>query len=199
MQTGHSLGWVLIATWALLALLVNSLRFELADAFFILAPLFSLALWAGFARVLAYVVVRGVRHGAARSSALSLGVLIVVGVVFGLYGARIGTLTKFYALRPRYEAVVTAIKAGQRPATRVHYQVDERPPLRVAFPWPGGILDNWCGVVYDPSGLVKKARLFKPDLSNLGAPDLQDVRRLFGGDLRSCELLGGDWYFCCFT
>jgi hypothetical protein len=199
MQTGRSLGWVLIAAWALLALLVNSLRFELAEAFFILAPLFPFALWAGFAGISAFLAVRGVRHGAARSAALSLGALLVLGVVFGLYGARIGTLTKFYTLRPRYEAVVTAIKAGQRPATRVHYQVDERPPLRVAFPWPGGILDNWCGVVYDPTGLVKKARLFKPDLTNLGDPSLSDVRSLFGGDLCFCEPLGGDWYFCCFT
>jgi hypothetical protein len=137
-----------------------------------------------------------VRYGAARSSLLSLCLLLVLCVVFVLYGARIGTLTGFYAVKPRYEAVVDSLKAGRMSVTRLPYRVDPGISLRVAFPWPGGILDDWCGVVHDPSGLLKKARLFKPDLSNLGDPDLHDVRRLFAGDDCYCEPLGDGWYYC---
>ena len=62
-----------------------------------------------------------------------------------------------------------------------------------------------CGAVVpvDPVPDERKhgngARQFKPDWSNWNAPELQGVRRLFGGDLRHCEPLGGPWYFCCFT
>ena len=39
----------------------------------------------------------------------------------------------------------------------VQFQVDAGPPRRVAFLQPGSILDNWEGVVYDPSGRVATA------------------------------------------
>jgi hypothetical protein len=125
--------------------------------------------------------------------------VLLTGLCVWVYGQRLGTLARFHALKPRYESVVAALADGRDPGIRVAHRVEQGPPLRVAFPWPGGILDNWCGVVYDPSGLVMKARPLKPDLSSLGAPDLQKVRALFGGDLFYCEPLGGNWYFCSFT
>lgn len=61
------------------------------------------------------------------------------------------------------------------------------------------ILDNWCGVVYDPSGLMLDACRSRTGPSDLGGPALQEAKMLFGGVLCGCEPLGGDWYFCSFT
>lgn len=193
------LRWSWIGLWASAALLINALRFDLIDRFDILAGVFFLALWGGLIGLLIVAALEVKNRRGSRPSVLFFGVVLLTGVIFGLYGARIGTLTRFYALKSRYEAVVAEIRAGRDPGPKSGCRIEPGPPLRVAFPWPGGLLDNWCGVVYDPSGLVLKARRFRPDLSNFGDPDLQDVRRLFGGDLRSCEPLGGGWYFCCFT
>jgi hypothetical protein len=77
--------------------------------------------------------------------------------------------------------------------------IEPRLPLRVAFVEPGGILDNWIGIVYDPTGVVLKSRQFKEDWSNWNAPALGEIKRLFGGDLRWAEPLGGPWYRCTFT
>jgi hypothetical protein len=77
--------------------------------------------------------------------------------------------------------------------------VENGPPLRVAFPSPGGMLDNWCGVVFDPSALVMRANDFRGDFSNWDDPKLAHVKKLFGGDLRSCRHLDGAYYYCCFT
>jgi hypothetical protein len=45
------------------------------------------------------------------------------------------------------------------------------------------MLDNWFGIVYDPTGIV---------LTEKG-------RLLFGGDLVRAERLWKDWYYCGFT
>jgi hypothetical protein len=111
----------------------------------------------------------------------------------------IGIFARFHALKPRYRAIVRAIEAGEVPPAEPRYIVEKGTPIRVAFPWPGGMLDNWCGVIYDPSGLLRKAGRFQRGLSHFSDPALQEARALFGGDLWSCEPLGGDWYFCCFT
>ena len=73
--------------------------------------------------------------------------------------------------------------------------VDPGPPIRVAFVWDG-IIDNWYGPVYDPSGKVLEANKFK---SNWDDPSLADIKKLFGGDMVGCRHLTGPWYFCSFT
>ncbi len=69
------------------------------------------------------------------------------------------------------------------------YDVEVGPPLRGAFPQPGGILDNWQGIVSDPSGSVPRASEFKSEFSNWNDPALQSVKKLFGGDLFHCKHL----------
>lgn len=73
--------------------------------------------------------------------------------------------------------------------------VDAGPPIRVAFVWDG-IIDNWYGPVYDPSGKVLEANKLK---SNWEDPSLADIKKLFGGDMVGCRHLTGPWYFCSFT
>ncbi len=60
---------------------------------------------------------------------------------------------------------------------------DETCPERLAFPL-GGLLDNWYGYAYDPTG-------------ELGKPNVE--RDLFGGKLIHVFHLNGGWYFVAFT
>jgi hypothetical protein len=107
--------------------------------------------------------------------------------------------------RHRYEAIIRELEIKPIKEERWHqsgsidYVVDPGPPLRVAFPQPGGILDNWVGIVYDPSGMVMRANEFKADRSNWDDPSLAQVKLLFGGILIRCVHIGGHYYRCWFT
>lgn len=73
--------------------------------------------------------------------------------------------------------------------------------MRVSFLEPGGLLDNYTAVVYDPSGLVMKANQLK--ITGAGAnwydARFSKVKKLFGGDMFRAEHLRGNWYRCGFT
>ena len=111
----------------------------------------------------------------------------------------------FLSHRDRYEEVVRFAQEGQFDADAREYQehdgitftLDAGPPRRVAFPNPGGFLDNWSGVIYDPTGEVKLAAGFDSGTGEFVAPDR--ITKLFGGDLVSCRHLLGSFYNCSFT
>jgi hypothetical protein len=70
---------------------------------------------------------------------------------------------RFTSLRAQYATLVAEVQSGATLPTTwgeqngIRFQVDSGPPMRVAFLQPGGILDNWEGVVYDPTGRVATA------------------------------------------
>ena len=107
-----------------------------------------------------------------------------------------------FDLRP-YELAIKEIQAAPERILEFEKKhrckIETKPHLRVAFIYGDGLLDNWVGIVYDPTAEVLKAREFKPDWSNWNDPALSDVKKLFGGDLRSAEPLGGPWSRCGFT
>ncbi len=107
------------------------------------------------------------------------------------------------AVLRKYESAVEKIRSAPERKSDFEREygclIEPGAPLRVAFRQPGGILDNWVAIVYDPSGEVLKSRQFKSDWSNWHDPTLQKVKRLFGGDLQWAEPLGGNWYRCYFT
>jgi hypothetical protein len=125
-------------------------------------------------------------------------IILLAGVV---------SLIAWIELRPenlsRHEAAVREIEAA--PERRAEFEkefychIEPGPPLRVAFVQPGSLLDNWTGIVYDPTGEVLKANEIKRDGSNLSEPGFRQVRELFGGDLIWAEPLGAHWYRCGFT
>jgi hypothetical protein len=127
--------------------------------------------------------------------------LIVVLVAVVTLGAAIAWRRATYL--DWYEAAVREIAAAPARSAefeqKYHCHIEPGTPLRVAFVQPGSLLDNWEAIVYDPSGEVLKASRFKSDLSNFDDPDLQSVKKLFGGDLSGVEPLGGHWYWCSFT
>lgn len=103
---------------------------------------------------------------------------------------------RFRCHRAEYEAVVTAVEQGRPVATSVEYIVEPGFPARVAFPWPGGIIDNWCGAVYDPTSMVAQVNGLRPFTPEWRA---HPATGLFGGDLVSCRTLDGPHHLCCFT
>ena len=140
-----------------------------------------------------------------RRMALSRAAVIVVGFALFIPAARLGGwLTERYRFsseRPTYDRIVAAVDIstshiGPRTENGVTYLVDPGPPTRVAFIWPGGVIDNWCGVVHDPSGEVMKVN---------GLDTFSDAWRsstvtaLFGGDMVECRAMAAPYYWCCFT
>jgi hypothetical protein len=115
-----------------------------------------------------------------------------------------GIYVKFFLNLPRYERTVAALEQDSGPRVRARHpewhdvEVDAGPPLRVAFNW-GGMVDNWTGIVYDPTHEVLKAREFRSDWSNWDDPRLAKVKALFGGDLFRVRHLYGPWFICSFT
>lgn len=77
------------------------------------------------------------------------------------------------------------------------YLIERGPPVRIAFPQPVGIADNWGAVIHDPSGAVATATGWtgKPQRFTVRA----DIRELWGGDLLACRRITGDYYRCWFT
>ena len=102
--------------------------------------------------------------------------------------------------KEHYQSVVTEIAAGaDDSAFDYPVRVDPGPPRRIAFSW-GGILDNWRGVVYDPTGEVMKANILdRKTWPNRDDPDYASVAGLFGGTLVRAQHLEGNWYLCWFT
>ncbi len=116
-------------------------------------------------------------------------------------GSYTGTMSRLMLNRGNYEAIIAKVRSNPKPAwfhddDGVTYSVDLGPPIRVAFN-PAGMLDNWSGIIYDPTGDVMLADGFDPKTGKFVAPD--KVTKLFHGDLVSCRWLWGDYYDCSFT
>lgn len=78
----------------------------------------------------------------------------------------------------------------------IPYRADVGPPVRVAFVTNAGFLDNWSGIVFDPTGKVRLARGWDA-AGNFYAPS--EVTELFGGDIDECDHLVAAYYYCSFT
>jgi len=122
--------------------------------------------------------------------------------------AHLGSLltghVRFWLLRDTYEPLVFEMRSAPEATTGwvdargVAYRLDLGPPVRIAFLWPGGVLDNWCGAVFDPSGAVGTLVATDPAVSDPGA-GRGALAYLFGGDLVGCSELDAPYYACCFT
>jgi hypothetical protein len=116
-------------------------------------------------------------------------------------GSFAGNLSRLAANRTHYEAIIAKARTSRIPAwfaddRGVTYSVDLGPPVRVAFN-PAGMLDNWSGIIFDPTGDVMLAHGFDLRTGKFHAPDR--ITKLFEGDLVSCRHLWGDYYHCSFT
>lgn len=168
----------------------------------------------GFAGCAALVVGLGLREAsracslgerliAAFGPPILLGVTIVAAFPALWAGRFTGILIQFDAERSAYDEIVVSLQNKRAAATQARqqhddivYVIDSGPPLRVAF-HPEGILDNWSGIVFDPSGAVMQAEGFHPDTG--AVIRRPGVTELFGGDLTRCRPLAQHYYYCSFT
>jgi hypothetical protein len=152
---------------------------------------------------------RGWRRGRLRGALRGGGAMVLLEVALALglpYVSAAGDQfqfgRRFARLRPQYEAIVARVVAASEPrggeASGIVFEVDAGPPRRVAFPQPGGIVDNWEGVVWDPTGVVRSATGWRDGRPGAytAAPE---ARRLFGGDLVACRHVVDHFYRCWFT
>lgn len=205
-------GWpvVILATWTVCGLLLAALERPLVEVLWLGAGLVYLA-YALIGLCLAVVIFAfGVSEKNVPACLVAL-LFLVVGPTLWFAEpdlAEWGTIQvrryRVWRDLPRYEKIVQKMTefrpsepAGEEDGIR--YRVDSDSPLRVAFPQPGGLLDNWEGVVYDPTGEVQKAQGWTEvnGQQAFTAPD--HVRRLFGGSIVSCVHIHRDYYRCWFT
>jgi hypothetical protein len=132
--------------------------------------------------------------------------VIVIGLILYYLGPQYGFLARFYLFKPGYEE--TAKRLSQNypsdyPDTWYYDDlsfaiVDKGPPIRVAIPLPGGLLDNFQAIVYDPSGEVGQLRQFKLN-PHWDDPEFNYLRNLFGGEMFYCAPIEKHWFYCWFT
>lgn len=117
------------------------------------------------------------------------------------FGNHVGDFARLTINRDHYEAIIAEARIARKEAwfeehDGVTYSVVLGPPVRVAFN-PAGMLDNWSGIIFDPTGDVMLADGLDPKTGKFIAPER--VTKLFGGDLVGCRHLWGDYYSCSFT
>lgn len=137
------------------------------------------------------------------ASPVLLSALVFTSLPILRSGTYLGVYGKLLVNHSDYEMVVRQNDVqiegepfqSRRTENGIEYEIDSGPPVRFAFE-PDGILDNWSGIVYDPSGDVMLADGFD-NKGKFRAPDR--VTKLFGGDLVSCSHFFGHYYRCVFT
>ena len=144
-----------------------------------------------------------------RFAGICLGALLAIGSIS--YGTDLikdlGLKLRFYRLKPAYSEIIEKAKleAGPQKGTHlgIRYESETDPVFRVSFSW-GGIIDNWYGIIYDPSGKIMRCNESDPRFPDQGPEVPEDkersqIRMVFGGVLYKAEKLSDHWYLCWFT
>jgi hypothetical protein len=176
----------------------------------LIAAIALAAAWAGiFVTGLVTAWVRRSKPKAALLAALTpiAGLLTAVALALPAIWtvAWICDWTYFLSHHSRYQKITNLAEQGKFDATAGDYNqfdgtnfiIDPGPPRRIAFPLPGGFLDNWSAIVYDRHGEVMQADGFNPTTGQFVAPER--ITKLFYGDLLFCRHMQGSFYTCSFT
>ncbi len=112
------------------------------------------------------------------------------------FGATLALQARLAFIRPQLMAEVQRIHAAALTGVhtsggdiRVEYTASPLLPP-IAF-IDGGLLDNWCGYVYDPTNTLDNLANHSP------LPD--PAAQWFGGRMTSARRLGSGWFYCSFT
>lgn len=196
MKSVSKTAWWLVGTWLALAALMLLAGDWLMEVNFLLALV---------ARPLVGLIGLGVLAALAFSTQWKpASILIVAAIVLVLlplpsWGGRLWFFISFNQHRQAYDAVVAEANSLPWDGARhgVAYIIEPGPPIRVAFPQPVGIADNWAAVVHDPSdGVATAAGWGETNGDYTIRPDLQE---LWGGDIVRCSRITGHYYRCWFT
>ena len=205
----HDIQWFLwmLLGWTAAGVLLAFFERLLYEAFWVRAGFLLFGFACVGAALFLVVAVYAVWRWDMSAAASALG-FVISGLVLWYsepYLSQVGDAAifryRFMARRAAYERIVAEVErtravsyCGEREG--ICFKVDAGAPVRVAFLLPGGILDDWEGVIYDPTGEVLKAQ-DRDQPCKLSAP--AGVRELFGSDLVTCRHAGGRYYRCWFT
>jgi hypothetical protein len=188
--------------------LISSLSFPLS---FILILFILPGLIIIFLAVIVILTIRSARAplltNGIRRRLIAVGSVPVIGILTmalalpALWaGDRAGNLSQLAVNYTQYEVIIAQAKQSggdsKREKHSIAHYIDLGPPVRVAFNRQG-FLDNWSGIIYDPTGIVMQADGFDPVSGDFAASD--KITKLFGGDLVNCRHLWGNYYDCSFT
>jgi hypothetical protein len=192
--------------WVSFALMVLGIWLTGGLAIFLLMPFVAiLLLFAGI------IILLGFFHGWKNRKNIKLAMLAItmplITVILGLLGTwpimlvvtRSLSWASLLINQNAYLHYIQQVENGTvvinpvRPGARYTSQkfrgsrvtIDYGPPVRYAFLQPGGLLDNWGGIIYDPSHKV--------------AAETEHLSELFGGDMMMCWHMKGAFYYCGFT
>ena len=115
-------------------------------------------------------------------------------VLFFSVGFDWGRYVLFQIRKPAYlQQLAQANQRGHVPDGLGY--TENGPPKLHAFYWQRGVVDNWSGVVYDPTGRIAEIN------DSVGWDEIRshDLSDLFGGTYFRCQNVGGGWYICWFT
>ena len=147
---------------------------------------------------------------------VSLVGLLLVGVIS--YGTNfttdLGDKLRFLRYEKKYVQIIEKIEtkkiSSNGSLNGISYDTEVDPAMRVSFSW-GGIIDNWRGIIYDPTNELSKIAENNQIHINSGerkqlTPDEEryiketaELKLLFGGVIYKVKKMGNNWYLCWFT
>lgn len=107
----------------------------------------------------------------------AIAIVISSGLIASIYIVPLSTDVRFFLLRPYYESQLAKVQSGENVV-----EIKKEKNL-VAFYWYRGVVDNWVGLVYDPT-------------KSLSLPQSQNI---FGGIVYKIHHLDGGWFICYFS
>ena len=146
----------------------------------------------------------------------SLVALLLVGVIS--YGTNfttdLGDKLRFLRYEKKYVQIIEKIKtkkiSSNGSVNGISYDTEVDPVMRVSFSW-GGILDNWKGIIYDPTNELSKIAENNQTHINSGdrkpltpaeeqyIKETTELKLLFGGVIYKVKKMANNWYLCWFT
>lgn len=196
MKSVSRTAWWLVGTWLAVATLTLLASDWMMEANFLVALIAVPVVRLAGLGVIAALAVSG--EGKA-IGALIVAAIVLIVLPLPTWRGRLWFFISFNQHRQAYDAVVAEADRLPRDGTRhgVSYRIESGPPIRVAFPQPVGIADNWGAVIHDPSDGVATAKGWGETNGDYTIrPDLQE---LWGGDIVSCSRITGQYYRCWFT
>ena len=163
-----------------------------------------------------YKLTKLILHNRHPMTIVSLVGLLFVGVIS--YGTNfttdLGDKLRFNRYKKEYVKIIDKIKLNEISAKGkfegVNYDSETNKVTRVSFSW-GGIIDNWKGIVYDPTNelskiaenngihinYIKGKSLTPTEKQHI--KETTELKMLFGGVIYKVEKITDNWYLCWFT
>ena len=163
-----------------------------------------------------YKLTKLILHNRHPMTIVSLVGLLFVGVIS--YGTNfttdLGDKLRFNRYKKEYVEIIDKIKLNEISAKGkfegVNYDSETNKVTRVSFSW-GGIIDNWKGIVYDPTNelskiaenngihinYIKGKSLTPAEKQHI--KETTELKIIFGGVIYKVTKMRDNWYLCWFT